>query len=152
MRKASPLERARAGAGDFMTRSPSRFALTVFAALIVVFTGLFLIPAAAADGQRTSLIEAFFTAVSTICVTGLSTVDMGTHWSALGHVFVVVGSQIGGVGVLTMASILGLVISRRLGLRQKLVAAGDANPLRFHAGPVDEQQAVLRSQFIPSKR
>jgi len=145
MRTASPLERARAGAGDFMTRSPSRFALTVFAGLVLIFTGLFSLPAASADGRGTTLIDAFFTAVSTVCVTGLSTVDMATHWSPLGDVFVIVGSQIGGVGVLTMASILGLVISRRLGLRQKLVAAGDANPLRFHRGPVDEQQAVRLS-------
>jgi len=145
MRTASPLERARSGVGDFMMRSPSRFALAVFAGLALVFTGLFSLPAAAADGRATPLIDAFFTAVSTVCVTGLSTVDMGTHWSPLGDAFIIIGSQIGGVGVLTMASILGLVISRRLGLRQKLVAAGDANPLRFHRGPVDEQQAVRLS-------
>ncbi len=145
MRTASPLDRARSGIGEFMTRSPSRFALAVFAGLVLIFTGLFSIPAATSDGSATSLIDAFFTAVSTICVTGLSTVDMATHWSGFGDVLVVLGSQIGGVGVLTMASILGLVISRRLGLRQKLVAAGDANPLRFHGGPVDEQQAVRLS-------
>ena len=53
-----------------------------------------------------------------------------------------VGVEIGGVGVLTVASILGLVISRRLGLRQKLLAAGDANPLRIRKGPVAEGQAI----------
>ena len=145
MRKASALVRARSGIGEFMTRSPSRFALVVFAGLVLVFTGLFSLPAAAADGRATSLIDAFFTAMSTICVTGLASVDMSTHWSPLGDAFVVIGTQIGGVGVLTMASILGLVISRRLGLRQKLVAAGDANPLRFRSGIVDEQQAVRLS-------
>jgi len=145
MRTASPLERARSGFSAFMTRSPSRFALLVFAALVLVFTGLFSLPAASADGRGTTFMDAFFTAMSTICVTGLSTVDMSSHWSGLGDLFVVVGTQIGGVGVLTMASILGLVISRRLGLRQKLVAAGDTNPLRFRRGPVDEQQAVRLS-------
>ena len=49
-----------------------------------------------------------------------------------------IGVEIGGIGVLTLASILGLVISRRLGLRQKLLAAGDANPLRIHRGPINE--------------
>jgi len=44
--------------------------------------------------------------------------------------------------VLTTASILGLVISRRLGLRAKLIAASDTNPLRAHAGPVAEGQAI----------
>jgi len=145
MRKASALERARSGIGEFMTRSPSRFALVVFAGLVLVFTGLFSLPAASSDGRPTSVLDAFFTAMSTICVTGLASVDMSTHWSPLGDAFVVIGTQIGGVGVLTMASILGLVISRRLGLRQKLVAAGDANPLRFRSGLVDEQQAVRLS-------
>src|SRR5690606_38711695 len=63
-------------------------------------------------------------------------------WSPLGHVFVFIGVEIGGIGVLTLASLLGLVISRRLGLRQKLMAAGDANPLRIRKGPVAESQAV----------
>ena len=46
------------------------------------------------------------------------------------------------MGVLTLASILGLVISKRLGLRAKLIAASDTNPLRSHGGPVNEGQTV----------
>ena len=86
--------------------------------------------------------EALFTAVSVICVTGLSTVDMATYWSPLGHGIILLGVEIGGIGVLTLASILGLVISRRLGLRQRLLAAGDVNPLRMHKGSIAESQAV----------
>ena len=52
------------------------------------------------------------------------------------------GVNIGGMGVLTLASILGLVISKRLGLRAKLIAASDTNPLRAHGGPVNEGQTV----------
>lgn len=50
--------------------------------------------------------------------------------------------NVGALGVLTLASILGLVISKRLGLRAKLIAAADTNPLRAHRGPVNEGQAV----------
>ncbi len=122
--------------------SPSRFAVLVFTTLILVFTLLFSLPISAADGQRTPLADAVFTAVSTICVTGLSTVDMATHWSPFGHVVVFIGVNVGAMGVLTLASILGLVISKRLGLRAKLIAAGDTNPLRAHGGPVNEGQTV----------
>nr|WP_230404106.1 potassium transporter TrkG [Microbacterium paulum] len=122
--------------------SPSRFAVLVFLALILLFTVLFSLPAASADGTRTPFADALFTAVSTICVTGLSTVDMATHWSAFGHVIVYIGVNVGALGVLTLASILGLVISKRLGLRAKLIAAGDTNPLRAHGGPVNEGQTV----------
>ena len=95
----------------------------------------------------TPFADAFFTAVSTICVTGLATVDMATHWSPFGQVLVFLGVQIGALGVLTLASILGLVISRRLGLRAKLIAASDTNPLRTHGGPVNESQTVQLGQI-----
>ena len=126
----------------FIAATPARFAIVVFAGLVLIFTLLFSLPAATAGGERASLVDALFTAVSVICVTGLSTVDMATYWSPFGNLLVFLGVQIGGVGVLTMASILGLVISRRLGLRQKLIAAGDSNPLRIHRGPIAEGQAV----------
>lgn len=134
--------RLREALNDFTTRSPSRFAILVFASLVLVFTLLFSLPAASASRTWTPLADSFFTAMSVICVTGLTTVDMASHWSLFGDFLVVLGVQIGAVGVLTLASILGMVISRRLGLRAKLVAASDSNPLRVHHGPVAEGQAV----------
>lgn len=128
--------------GDFATLTPARFAIAIFATLVILFTLLFSLPIATSSGERAPLVDAVFTAVSVICVTGLSTVDMATYWSPFGHVLVFVGVEIGGIGVLTVASILGLVISRKLGLRQKLMAAGDANPMRIRRGPVSEGQAV----------
>jgi len=130
------------GVDAFVASSPARFAIVIFASLILVFTALFSLPIATSSGKQAPLVDALFTAVSVICVTGLSTVDMATFWSPFGHVLVFVGVEIGGVGVLTVASILGLVISRRLGLRQKLLAAGDANPLRIRKGPIAEGQAI----------
>ena len=141
-RAVSPVARLRAGIDDFASRSPSRFAILVFAMLILVFTLLFSLPISSSSGRWTPLADSLFTAVSVVCVTGLATVDMATHWSLFGHLLVYLGVQVGAVGVLTMASILGLVISRKLGLRAKLLAAGDSNPLRMHAGPVAEGQAV----------
>lgn len=132
----------RAVINGFAARSPSRFAIVVFAALVLVFTLLFSLPISSANGTWTPLADSLFTAMSVICVTGLSTVDMATHWSYFGHLLVYLGVQIGAVGVLTMASILGLIVSRKLGLRAKLMAASDSNPLRVHAGPVAEGQAV----------
>lgn len=129
---------------DSLVRSsPSRFAILVFASLILVTTLLLTLPIArAGEGSSTPLYDALFTAVSAICVTGLSTVDMATYWSPFGNAVVFIGMNVGGVGVLTLASILGLVISRRLGLRAKLIAASDTNPSRIHVGPVSESQAI----------
>lgn len=125
-----------------ITSSPSRFAITVFAALILLFTALLSLPISSATRTVTPLNDALFTAMSTICVTGLTTVDMSTHWSGFGQVVIFLGVNIGGLGVLTLASLMGLVISKRLGLSAKLMAAGDTNPLRAHGGPVNESQTV----------
>ncbi len=141
-RPAGVLGRIRDFIDHFAGRSPARFATIVFTGLILIFTLLLSLPIASADGTATKLSDALFTATSVICVTGLSTVDMATHWSPFGHAVVYIGVQIGGLGVLTLASIMGLVIARRLGLRAKLMAASDSNPLRIHSGPVAEGQAV----------
>jgi Trk-type K+ transport system membrane component len=135
-------DRIRDSARELTTSAPARFAILVFSSLIVVFTALLSLPAAASDGKQTPFADALFTAVSTICVTGLSTVNMGEHWSPFGQVIIYVGVNVGALGVLTLASILGLIISKRLGLRAKLIAAGDTNPLRMHGGPVNEGQTV----------
>ena len=62
----------------FASRSPSRFAILVFAAIIALFTILLSLPVASADGQATNFADAFFTATSMVCVAGLTTVDMAT--------------------------------------------------------------------------
>ena len=134
--------RARDVGREVTTASPARFAVLVFLALITLFTVLLTLPIASASGTATAFVDALFTAVSTICVTGLTTVDMGTHWSPFGLIVIYVGVNVGAMGVLTFASILGLVISKRLGLRAKLIAASDTNPLRAHGGPVNEGQTV----------
>jgi Trk-type K+ transport system membrane component len=136
------LKPIREGIEYFANRSPSQFAIVVFAGMILVFSFLFALPMASADGQATNYADALFTAVTTVCVAGLTTVDMATHWSPFGNALIVIASQVGAIGVLTLASILGLVVSGRLGLRARLLAAGDTNPVRMHAGPVSEGQAI----------
>jgi trk system potassium uptake protein len=128
---------------DFLAASsPARFAIVVFTGLVLIMTAVLSLPIATASRSTTPLADALFTAVSSICVTGLSTVNMATHWSTFGNVVILIGLEVGGIGVLTVASMLGLIVSRRLGLRARLMAASDTNPLRIHHGPVAEGQAV----------
>ena len=124
-----------------MHAKPARFAILVFSSLVLVWTALLTLPISSRSGEATGLADAFFTAVSAICVTGLSTVNMAEHWSIFGEIVILLGLQIGGIGVLTLASLLGLTVTRRLGLRQRLLVASDTNPLR--SGRVSsESQAV----------
>lgn len=139
----SPMGRAWAALSDGFAASPARFAIFIFTGLILITTLLLTLPIAKAGvGSSAPLADAFFTAVSAVCVTGLATVDMATYWSPFGNVVIILAMQIGGLGVLTMASILGLIVARRIGLRAKLIAASDTNAARVHARPVAESQAV----------
>lgn len=140
-RRRPPVAPHRSWIHTLIQSSNSRFALLVFTALIVMWTLLLSLPFATTDGSITPLADALFTAVSSICVTGLSTVNMAEHWSVFGDIVILAGLQIGGIGVLTLASILGLTITRRLGLRQRLLAATDTNPARTSRG-ASESQAV----------
>src|SRR3954468_12774775 len=65
-------------------QSPARLALVVFAAVVLVFTGLLSLPAASSTGRAVPFVDALFTAVSAVCVTGLTVVDTATAWSGFG--------------------------------------------------------------------
>lgn len=140
--RGSVFERVRDFVDFFAASSPARFAILIFTGLVLLLTAVLSLPIATVDRTSTPLADAFFTAMSSICVTGLTTVNMATHWSTFGTIAILIGIEIGAIGVLTLASMLGLIVSRRLGLKAKLLAASDSNPLRLHAGPVAESQAV----------
>jgi len=122
--------------------SPARFALLIFSGLILAWTALLSLPVASQSGEITPLADSLFTAVSAICVTGLSTVEPA-HWSIFGDIVILLGMQIGGIGVLTLASLLGLTVTRRLGLRQRLLAATDSDPARTGKGTSESQPVGL---------
>jgi trk system potassium uptake protein TrkH len=123
--------RARRGAfGEWFNRTalqyPARIALLAFAVVIFLFTTLLMLPAATRGPESATFIDALFTATSAVCVTGLTTVDTGTFWSPLGLTFIAMGIQIGGLGIMTLASMVGLAIAKRVGVTQRLLAASEA--------------------------
>nr|WP_253181893.1 potassium transporter TrkG [Cellulosimicrobium cellulans] len=107
---------------------PGRLVVGGFAATVAVGTGLLMLPISA-TGRSATALEALFTATSAVCVTGLAVVDTGTFWSPFGQVVVLALVQLGGLGVMTAASLLGLLLSRRLDLRTRLVAAASTRSI-----------------------
>jgi potassium uptake TrkH family protein len=93
-----------------------------FLGAIVVGTVLLATPWAAA-GRPATPMQALFTATSATCVTGLAVVDTEHFWTPFGQGVVLALIQVGGFGVMTVATLLGLLVSRRLGLRSRLLAA-----------------------------
>ena len=96
-----------------------------FLTLILVGTLLLLLPFARSGQYAPGFMPAFFTSTSAVTVTGLATVDTSTYWSPAGQGIILVLVEIGGLGIIALATVLGLFIGGRLGLRTRLVAQAD---------------------------
>lgn len=108
-----------------VTLTPVRVVALGFATAIAVGTGLLLLPTATQPGTGTGVIDALFTATSAMCLTGLIVVDTPTHWSGFGQGVILGLIQVGGFGIMTMASLVGLMLANRIGLRARLNAAAE---------------------------
>lgn len=100
---------------------PAQSVVSMFLVVIAVGTALLMLPWSTQPGQETSLLDAAFTATSAVCVTGLAVVDTGSHWSGFGQTVMVGLVQVGGLGFMTVSSLLVLLVSRQLGLRRRLI-------------------------------
>ena len=90
-----------------------------FFLIILTISLLLMLPVSSAGGQFTDPLTALFTTTSAVCVTGLVVVDTATYWSTFGHVVILTGIQIGGMGVMTILGIISMLMGRRIGLRQR---------------------------------
>ncbi len=103
-------------------------AVTAFAGLIAIGTGLLALPAAA-NGGRLTLVDALFTATSGVCVTGLSTITIGERLSMTGQAVLLALIQLGGLGITTVSTIL-FVAAGRATLGQTVTAANSLAAVR----------------------
>jgi len=120
--------------------SPSRTAIASFFLVIVFFTVTLSLPISSVTGEPAPFHHAFFTATSAVTVTGLTTVSTAAQWSVFGQVMILLACQIGGLGALTMTSLLALAIGRKMGLRSKLIAQEELS-----IGRLGEVGSVLRT-------
>lgn len=105
---------------------PTQIVVIAFGAVAIIGTLLLLLPISTAPGNQTSLVTAFFTAVSAVCITGLTVVDTATHWSGFGQFIIMLLIQLGGLGIVSFATLLGLLISGRISLSDRLNTLSEA--------------------------
>lgn len=110
---------------------PGRIIPFAFLAVIGLGTALLMLPAARTDPGHAPFVIALFTATSAVCVTGLAATDTATYWTPLGQAVILVLAQVGGLGIMTGATLLGLLVSRRLGLSTRLIAQAETRSLRL---------------------
>ena len=110
-------------------RHPAQVIVFAFAVAVVIGTALLMLPTARVGPSGAPLLTALFTSTSAVCVTGLVTVDTPTYWSGFGQVVILGLIQVGGFGIMTLASLVGLLLSRRMGLRTRLTAATETKSI-----------------------
>lgn len=95
----------------------------------VIFAGgtLLSLPISSVDGQFTNFLDSLFTATSATCVTGLVTIDTGTHWSTFGQVIIMLLIETGGLGFMSIATFAAILFGKKITLRERLVMQESMN-------------------------
>ncbi|MBP1156754.1 MULTISPECIES: TrkH family potassium uptake protein [unclassified Paenibacillus] len=101
--------------------TPPQILVIGFAFIILIGSILLSLPVAAAKGVPMPFLDAFFTATSATCVTGLIVVDTGTHFSLFGQIVIILLIQVGGLGFMTMATLFAFALKKRISLKEKLI-------------------------------
>lgn len=99
---------------NYVSTSPARVSIATFCVLIFIGTILLALPFSHAT--PINFIDAFFTATSAVCVTGLAAVDTATQFNRFGQTVILVLIQIGGLGILTISSAFLLSLGYKIGL------------------------------------
>lgn len=100
---------------------PTQILVMGFAALIIIGAVLLSLPAASPGEDSVPFLDCFFTATSAVCVTGLVVRDTATQWTAFGQITILFLIQVGGLGFMTMATMIMVLMGRRIRLRERLV-------------------------------
>lgn len=125
---------------------PAQAVVGGFAVAILVGTVLLLLPVSSAPGESSaSFVDALFTATSAVCVTGLTVLDTPTFWSPFGQVVIMLLIQLGGLGIMIFASLIGLLLARKLTVRSRLNTASEAKSVGF-----DDVRGLVRGIVIIS--
>ena len=120
--------------------STTQIIALAFAAIILLGTALLSLPVASRSGESCGLVPALFTATSATCVTGLTFFDTWSQWSGFGQVVLLILIEVGGLGFMSVASLVIFMLRKKVGLKQRMVMA--------QAMSLNDMQGVVRLQRI----
>ncbi|GHD10642.1 TrkH family potassium uptake protein [Zhihengliuella salsuginis] len=112
-------------------RNPAQAIAAGFLTAMFAGTFLLMLPAATPGEGGATFLEAWFTATSALCVTGLIVVDTPTYWSGFGEGVIATLIQLGGFGVMSFSALLGVFIMGKLNLRTRVMTAAETKHQDF---------------------
>lgn len=107
--------------------NPTRIVVISYAAIILTGALLLSLPVASRTGQSPGLLTTLFTATSATCVTGLVVVDTWAAWTLFGQVVILLMIQMGGLGFMTVITLVSFALRRRIGLSERLLIVSTLN-------------------------
>ena len=126
--------------------SATRVIALTFAGIILLGALLLSLPAASRSGESCGFLDALFTATSATCVTGLTRFDTWSQFNGFGQTVVLCLIQVGGLGFMSIATMVVFLLRRKVGLRQRMVMA-QALSVSDMDGVVRLQKWVLVGSF-----
>lgn len=127
--------------------NPPRVLTLGFGILILLGAILLNLPIATKTGESIGFINSLFTSASAVCVTGLVVVNTAEYWSLFGQIIIILLIQMGGLGFMTMATIVALLIGKKITLKERLVIKEQLNQETM-SGLVRLTRYVIFSTFI----
>lgn len=124
-------------------RDPIRFIPLLFLSAIAIGVILLSLPIATTDGSPAPFMTALFTSTSAVAVTGLIVEDTATYWSMFGQATILLLFQIGGFGIMTAATLFGLMVGRGFTLRDRMATQVERS--RLETG---DTKSVLKLVFV----
>lgn len=123
-------------------------ALVLGIGFIMLLGGILLnLPIASKSGESVGFINALFTATSATSVCGLVVVNTAEYWSVFGKIVIICLVQIGGLGFMTLTTLIALILGKRIGLRDRLLIQEELNQFDL-SGVVKLTKYVLKSTAI----
>lgn len=117
--------------------------------IVVIFLGSLILsmPFSSANNEPTNYLDALFTATSSVCVTGLVTVDTGTHWNEFGQIVIISLIQIGGLGFMSITVFIAALLGKKITLKERLYVQEAMNTFNIQ-GLVKMVKYVISFTFI----
>ncbi len=112
---------------QFFKMTPAKYILLGFAALILIGAFLLCLPISNTDGKWLSFVDALFSSTTSVCVTGLMTVDIAVQFSLFGEFVVMLLVQFGGLGFVTMTALLFMFIGKKIDYQTKITLQESLN-------------------------
>lgn len=121
--------------------------LAIGFALVILVGGLILsLPVSSANGEYTNILDSLFTSTSAVCVTGLITIDTGTHWNNFGKIVIMLLIETGGLGFMSLSTFVAILLGKKITLRDRLLVQEAMNAFNIQ-GLVKMVKYVLAFTF-----